>query len=68
MLGPSPKYAGTKHSTETDEPNGFDVSSISPNATGVEVLGCDFEKSRIFRLLKAVHQIRAVMRSGEYGL
>lgn len=63
MLGPLPQYAGTKHSTGTDEPHGFDISSISPNATGVEVLGCDFEKSRIFIMLKFIHQIRVVMRS-----
>jgi hypothetical protein len=46
--------------------NKFDVSSISPNATGIEVLSCTFEKLNGFRPLKAIHQIRAVIRSGEY--
>ena len=36
------------------------------NATLIQVLSCALKKLNIFCQLQAIHQIRAVMRSGEY--
>ena len=44
----------------------FDQCSISANATAVEVFRTTSEKRRVASGLQAIHQIGAVMRSGEY--
>jgi hypothetical protein len=46
--------------------HGFDVGSITPSATGVEVFRATSEKQRNTRCLQAIHQNCAVNRSGEY--
>ncbi|WP_175479047.1 hypothetical protein [Rubrimonas cliftonensis] len=43
-----------------------DVGSITPSATGVEVFSATLEKHQNANGLQAIHQIRVVMKSGEF--